>query len=99
MTDKDRLAYHEARLRQMLETGRIAVSSAYTPGEVCAVLRISDRLFRQLCDCWEPRDIVSRRPEGLESYRAGKDRRVPHHALVEWLARNNSYERSYGVSA
>lgn len=74
----------------MLEAAGIPLQPAYKPREVQVILNMDDRTFRMLCDIWEP----NRKTRGIESYYVSTHRRVPHHALVEYLAFNNNYERN-----
>ena len=94
MQDEDgflNIEYYEAQLVQMLETAKVPRKTSYRSKEVCALLGISDTTFRRMCDDWSPQN-----PEdGIECYLVGLQRRVPHHALVEWLHRNNHYVRQF----
>ena len=87
----DRVDTYEAKLAQMLMIARITISACYRPEQVIKLLNVSPAKLRVMCDAWQPDndgDI-----DGLESYVLGTQRRIPHHGLVEWLVRNNSFDR------
>lgn len=78
----------EETLNKMLAAAGIEPRSAYTTGNVAKVLNVSTNMVIIMCDEWEPRRENKR---GLECYRAGTHRRIPHHALVDWLEHNLNY--------
>jgi hypothetical protein len=79
---------------ELLNSSGIEKKTAYRPFEVCAILSITETTFRRICDRWEPASVHKDSP-GLECYRIGKHRRVPHHALVEFLEKQSNYEFLY----
>lgn len=87
--------YYEGRLKLMLQVADIPVSPCYRPEQVQRILNISKNTFVNVCDKWQPA-LDGGLAMGLESYCLGTHRRVPHHALVEWLQRNNGYDRQSG---
>lgn len=90
------LKFYESRLRDMLKIAGLPVLPAYVPGDVRALLNITELAFRRMCINWEPPDTPNRYEGGLESYVLGTHRRVPFHALVNWLAENSTFERERG---
>jgi hypothetical protein len=88
----------EENLNGMLAVGGLKKKPSYTPGEVQSILNISDREFHRLVNRYEldhettqPRD-----PCSLDSFRLRSRRRVRYDELVDFLYRNNNYERSTG---
>ena len=65
----------------------------YRPGEVCRLLRISPTTLRQFCELAEHPTVPLRDPRALESFLVGYHHRISHAALVDWLARNQKYQR------
>lgn len=86
------MSHYEESLKKMLAVANINIKSSYKPGEIQKLLSMSNSTFQVICDEWEPAHIANGITRGLESYRIGNERRVPYHALVEWLGRNSSYE-------
>lgn len=84
----------ESSLRSMLTIVSIEVKSAYTTSEAATILSVSPATIRVMCEQWEPGQHCQ---HALECYRVGKgDRRIPFHALVEYLSANNEWERENG---
>ena len=86
----------EQKLVGMLEAAGLPKKASYHPGEVCAILGISDRTFWRLVSAYEPDEGRDRPtiPYSLDSYTLARSRRVRYDELVEFLARNNTYERA-----
>ena len=86
-------AIAEAQLDALLRATGIPRSGVYRPGEVCRLLRISRTTLLQLCALREHPAVGHPNPRGLGSFLVGCHHRIPHEALVEWLGRNQQYER------
>ncbi len=85
--------HYEVLLEQMLKSTGVAPAPVYRPSQVQKLLNVSEHTFRAYCDAWEPPQVPGRDPRGLECYFVGAHRRIPHHALVDWLSRNSGYEK------
>ncbi len=83
----------EGQLEALLRATGIPRSGVYRPGEVCRLLRISRSTLLQLCALREHPAVGHPNPRGLGSFLVGCHHRIPHEALVEWLGRNQNYER------
>lgn len=86
------MCMYEDSLSKLLTHSSLDKKSAYPTGQVATILNISVNMVLMLCDEWSPDN-----PKGLECYRVGTHRRIPHHSLVEWLEHNTQYN-SLGVS-
>ncbi|MDH4183047.1 MAG: hypothetical protein OEV92_02405 [Nitrospinota bacterium] len=87
----------EGHLKKMLKAGGVRNKASYSVGDVARLLGVSRGTVVILCGLWEPETMAGRDMRGMDSYRTpGGHRRVPVGALVDWLERNNSYEREYG---
>lgn len=88
----------EETLQKMLEAASISKKPTYSPGQVCLILGICPRTFWRYVAAYE-RDKKGNPKErcSLDSYKLKTERRVTYHELVSFLARNNNYERTYGV--
>lgn len=89
----------EERLRGMLRAAGLRQKASYAPGEVQAILGISDRTFWRLVAAYE-RDPETEQPTTpccLDSFMLRRSRRVRFDELVEFLSRNNTYERVNAV--
>lgn len=73
---------------KLLTVAQLPKKPCYRPQDIQTLLNISYTMFVTMCDNWEPSEVRNRDPRGLESYRVGTHRRIPHHALVEWIAIN-----------
>jgi hypothetical protein len=80
-------------LDALLDAERIKRRAVYRPGEVCRLLRISPTTLRQLCERAEQPESPSRDPRALDSFLVGRHHRIAHAALVEWLGRNQRFQR------
>ena len=83
----------EMQLNALLNAQNIERRAVYRPGEVCRLLRISPTTLRQFCELAEHPDNPCRDPRAFESFLVGCHHRIAHHALVEWLARNQTCSR------
>lgn len=83
----------ETLLRDLLEVEGIEARAVYRPGEVCRLLRISPTTLRQFCDLAEHPAVQNPDPRALESFLVGCHHRIRHAALVEWLVRNQTFQR------
>ena len=86
-------AIAEAQLDALLRATGIPRQGVYRPGEVCRLLRISRTTLLQLCALRGHPAVGQPNPRGLGSFLVGCHHRIPHEALVEWLGRNQHYER------
>lgn len=89
----------EERLVGMLRAAGLRKKASYAPGEVQAVLAISDRTFWRLVAAYErdPDSCQPVTPCSLDSFMLRRSRRVRFDELVEFLRRNNTYERVNAV--
>lgn len=89
----------EERLKEMLEKANLPVKPSYRRGEVCHVLGCSIRTFWYLVERFEadPDTGAPLRPDSLDSYMFRRERRVPFDELVDYLRRNNTYQRKNAV--
>jgi hypothetical protein len=85
---------HEEQLSRMLAAAGVQKSGVYRPGEVCRVLRITRPTVLALCALAEHPAVGRVDPRALESFLVGTHHRIPHTALVDWLARNQTYQRT-----
>ena len=67
-------------LEQLIFNSAINKKPAYTTGEAALILSVSKNTIILLCDEWTLTTL-----SGLESYRVGTHRRIPHHSLAEWV--------------
>lgn len=86
-------AVAEIQLRALLQAEGLPVRAAYRPGEVCRMLRISPTTLRQFCELAEHPAVPNPNPRALNSFLIGCHHRIQHAALVEWLARNQTFQR------
>lgn len=88
----------EEKLKGMLQAARLPVKASYCTSEVCRILGIVERTFWRLIAQYE-RDEQGRlaRPDCLDSFMLASNRRVPYGELVEFLTRNNSYQRQNAI--
>ena len=89
----DLRARAETLLQTLLHAEAIPHRGAYRPGEVCRLLRISPNCLRQLCALAEHPAVQNPDPRALDSFLVGCHRRVSHPALVDWLMRNQTFQR------
>ncbi|MFZ1642578.1 MAG: hypothetical protein WAV07_14335 [Candidatus Contendobacter sp.] len=83
----------ETQLRELLRAEGLAPRAVYRPGEVCRLLRISPTTLRQFCELAEHPAVSNPDPRALESFLVGCHHRIAHAALVEWLIRNQTFQR------
>ena len=83
----------ERQLHALLQAEGLEVRGAYRPGEVCRLLRISPTTLRQFCELAEHPAVTPSEPCALDSFLVGCHHRIAHAALVDWLARNQSFMR------
>ena len=89
----DLRAQAEGQLHALLLAEGIAPRAVYRPGEVCRLLRISPTTLRQFCELSEHPAVKNADPRALDSFLVGCHHRILHPALVEWLARNQTFQR------
>lgn len=88
----------EEKLKGMLRAAELPVKASYCTSEVCRILGIVERTFRRYTDAWEPDE--NGRPRvacSLNSTLLHSNRRVAFPDLVDFLVRNNSYQRQMAV--
>ena len=83
----------ETLLQALLRAEGLPDRGVYRPGEVCQLLRISPTTLRQFCELAEHPAVKNPDPRALESFLVGCHHRIAHAALVEWLARNQKFQR------
>lgn len=88
------MCFYTDALTKMLATSKINKKTAYTTGDISKILNVSMSTIINLCDIWEPPLVSTQISKGLESYRVGTHRRIPHHALTEWLKQNSNFDKS-----
>lgn len=84
----------ETLLQTLLRSEGLPDRGVYRPGEVCRLLRISPTTLRQFCELAEHPAVRNRHPSALASFKVGCHHRVSRAALVEWLARNQTFQRA-----
>ena len=89
----DLRAQAEGQLHALLLAEGIAPRAVYRPGEVCRLLRISPTTLRQFCELSEHPAVKNADPRALDSFLVGCHHRIAHAALVEWLVRNQKFQR------
>lgn len=88
----------EQLLREMLAATGLPVRGSYRPGEVCAILGIGERTFWSLVQRYERNERGElRRPDCLDSFMLSLNRRVTFTELVEYLCRNQTWQRQNAV--
>ena len=89
----DLRAQADGQLHALLLAEGIAPRAVYRPGEVCRLLRISPTTLRQFCELSEHPAVKNADPRALDSFLVGCHHRIAHAALVEWLVRNQKFQR------
>ena len=89
----DLWAQADGQLHALLLAEGIAPRAVYRPGEVCRLLRISPTTLRQFCELAEHPAVKNADPRALDSFLVGCHHRIAHAALVEWLVRNQKFQR------
>ena len=89
----DLRARAETQLRGWLQAEGLDPRAVYRPGEVCRLLRISPTTLRQFCELAEHPAVGHPDPRALESFLVGCHHRISHAALVDWLMRNQTFQR------
>lgn len=82
------------QLDTLLQGEGIARQVVYRPGEVCRLLRVTRPTMLALCALAEHPTAGRADPRALDSFRVGNHHRITHTALVDWLARNQTYQRT-----
>jgi hypothetical protein len=83
----------ETLLQTLLRAEGLPDRGVYRPGEVCRLLRISPPTLRQFCELAEHPAVGHRDPRALESFLVGCHHRISRIALVDWLVRNQKFQR------
>ena len=92
-TTLDLRAQADGQLHALLLAEGITPRAVYRPGEVCRLLRISPTTLRQFCELSEHPAVKNADPRALDSFLVGCHHRISHAALVEWLVRNQKFQR------
>lgn len=81
----------------MLKAAGLPRRGSYRPEEVCRILGISYRTFWRMTEAYEkdPESNEPLKPNALDSFRLRKQRRVRFDELVDYIRRNNIYEREH----
>lgn len=89
----------EVKLEGMLRASGLVKKASYAPGEVQTILGCSESTYWRLLARFErdPSTGRLRHPDCLDSYMLQRTRRVRFDELVDYLVRNNTYERNHGV--
>lgn len=89
----------ERKLEGMLKASGLAKKASYAPGEVRAILGCSESTYwRLLARCERDPDTGRlKHPDCLDSYMLQRTRRVRFDELVDYLMRNNTYERNHAA--
>ncbi len=89
----------EKKLDGMLRAAGLVKKASYTSGEVQTILQISARTFWYMTSGFEldAETGQPRNPASLDSYLLRRTKRVRYDELVEYLTRNNTYERKHGI--
>ncbi|ACL06451.1 putative cytoplasmic protein [Desulfatibacillum aliphaticivorans] len=89
----------ESVFKGMLKVAGLPVRPSYRPSEVCALFGISSRQFsRMVCDYERhPNTGAPLDPSTLYSFMLRKERRVPYSEMVDYIQRNDTYERNNGI--
>ena len=83
----------ETMLQNLLRAEGLPDRGVYRPGEVCRLLRISPTTLRQFCELAEHPAVKNPDPRALASFLVGCHHRISRTALVEWLVRNQTWQR------
>jgi len=89
----DLRAQAETQFRALLRAEGLPDRAVYRPGEVCRLLRISPTTLRQFCALTEHPAVPNPDPRALDSFLVGCHHRMSRAALVDWLARNQAFQR------
>ena len=89
----DLRAQAEGQLHALLLAEGIAPRAVYRSGEVCQLLRISPTTLRQFCELAEHSTVKKANPWALDSFLVGYHHRIAHAVLVDWLVRNQKFQR------
>ena len=89
----DLRAQAEGQLHALLLAEGITPRAVYRPGEVCRLLRISPTTLRQFCELAEHPAVKNADPRALDAFLVGCHHRIAHAALVDWLVRNQKFQR------
>lgn len=84
----------ENTLKAALAVLGLPIRGSYRPGEVCAILGIGDRTFWHLIRKYERDEQGNlRRPDCLASFTLALNRRGSYLELVDFIRRNDEYQR------
>lgn len=87
----------DENFQEMLSQSGLPVRASYRPGEVCTILGISPRTFWRLAERYEtePGTGVPRDPNSLDSFLLRRHRRVRYSEILDYLNRNNAWQRRH----
>jgi len=89
----------EEILKGMLSATGVPVRASYSSGEVCDIFGIGIATFWRLLNRFELNEKGELlRPDCLNSFQLRSHRRIAYPELVNFLARNNSYQRQNAIS-
>lgn len=83
----------ETLLQTLLQAEGLPDRGVYRTGEVAQMLRLSPTTIRQLCELAEHPAVAHPDPRALESFKIGCHHRIVKAALVDWLMRNQTFQR------
>ncbi|OPY07235.1 MAG: hypothetical protein A4E68_01917 [Syntrophaceae bacterium PtaB.Bin095] len=88
----------DEQLREMVKACGLPVRGSYRNAEICMILGISRSTFCRLIAAWQP-DAKGNPgvPYSLKSYMLRQSRRVSWAELCDFLERNDTWERRYGM--
>lgn len=82
-----------ATLDDMLRLLRIPAQTRYPTSVVQRMLRVSPRTMCRMTAAWDAEAGRPREPVAIASEKRGGRRWITYAALVDWLMRNNAYNR------
>jgi hypothetical protein len=88
----------EETLKNMLQAAGLPIRASYRSGEVCDILGIGVATFwRLLNQCERDERGNLKRPDCLDSFMLKLHRRVSYGELIDFLTRNNGYQRQNAI--
>ena len=88
-----------SKVKEIIELVGLPIRGSYRPGEVCKILGISQRSFHRMTREYERDPLTGspRNPATLDSFWTRGQRRVLINELIDFLTRNNAYDRVSGM--
>lgn len=99
MKENDLRAIAEQQLQEWAQQEGIERRAVYRPGEVCQLLRISPTTIRLFCDLAEHPQVRKSDPRAIQSFKTGSHRRISHSAIIDWLIRNQTFQRENPIQS